>query len=123
MDMTRRALLAGIAAGMPLARGQQAPAKPPAGFRRENAAQPRSTPPICLYTDQLPPEIGYEEMGGMLKTLGFDGADLMVQPGGHIAPEHADLNFERAIESFNGSGIDVFMVSTSFTSPTCPARI
>jgi sugar phosphate isomerase/epimerase len=120
MDMTRRALLAGMAAGIPLARGQETPAKPPAGFRRENGSQPRSTPPICLYTDQLPPEIGYEEMGGLLKTLGFDGADLMVQPGGHIAPEHADLNFERAIEAFNGSGIDVFSVSTSFTSPMDP---
>jgi sugar phosphate isomerase/epimerase len=118
--MTRRAVLAGIAAGMPLARAQQAGGQPPAGFRRENGPKPRSTPAICLYTDQLPMEIGYEEMGGLLKTMGFDGADLVIQPGGHVGPEHADLDFERAIESLNGSGVDVMMASTSYTSPADP---
>src|SRR5579862_4260276 len=100
MVITRRTLFAGMAAAMPALRAQQAQPQPqpPAGFRRENGPKPRSSPPICLYTDQLPLEIGYDEMGGLLKTLGFDGADLAVQPGGHIAPEHADLNFMRAIE-------------------------
>jgi sugar phosphate isomerase/epimerase len=105
---------------MSQANAQQAAGQPPAGFRREHVPKPRSTPAICLYTDQLPMEIGYEEMGGLLKTMGFDGADLMVQPGGHVGPEHADLDFERAIESLNGSGMDVFMVSTSYTSPADP---
>lgn len=55
-----------------------------------------------------------------MKSMGFDGADLMVQPGGHIEPEHADLDFMRAIEALTGSGIDVFMVSTPYTSPADP---
>ncbi len=123
MAFTRRALLAGIAAAIPPVRAQQAtpqPAQPPAGFRREGGPKPRSSPPICLYTDQLPLEIGYDEMGGLLKTLGFEGADLAVQPGGHVAPDHADLHFMRAIEALTGSGIDVYMVSTPFTSPADP---
>ena len=119
MPMTRRALLAGMAA-VPAARTQQAAQQPPAGFRRESGPKPRSSPPICLYTDQLPMEIGYDEMGGLLKSLGFEGADLAVQPGGHIAPEHADLNFMRAIEALTGSGVDVYMVSTPYTSPADP---
>lgn len=120
MGMTRRALLAGIAAGMSPALAQQAAGQPPAGFRREQGPKPRTTPAICLYTDQLPMQIGYDEMGGLIKTLGFDGADLVVQPGGHVAPEHADLDFMRAIEAMTGSGIDVFMVSTPYTSPADP---
>jgi L-ribulose-5-phosphate 3-epimerase len=120
MAMTRRALVAGIAAGMSQALAQQTIDQPAPGFRREVGPKPRTTPPICLYTDQLPLEIGYEEMGGLLKTMGFDGADVVVQPGGHIVPEHADLNFERAIEALNGSGMDVYMVSTPFTSPVDP---
>lgn len=120
MVTRRRALLAGIAAGMTRVRAQQAAPQPPAGFRREGGPKERSTPPICLYTDQLPLEIGYDEMGGLLRSMGFDGADLVVQPGGHIAPEHADLNFERAIEALTGSGTDVFMVSTPYTSPADP---
>jgi L-ribulose-5-phosphate 3-epimerase len=41
----------------------------------------------------------------------------MAQPGGHIGPEHADLHLERAIESMTGNGVDVYCMSTSFTSP------
>jgi L-ribulose-5-phosphate 3-epimerase len=119
--MTRRAVLAAIAAATSQAGAQQQPAaQPPAGFRRETGPKPRSTPPICLYTDQIPNEIGYDEMGGLMKTMGFDGADLVVQPGGHITPEHADLDFMRAIESMTGSGMDVFMVSVPYTSPADP---
>lgn len=109
MSITRRSLLAAMTAGGVAAQ-----------FRRESGPKPRSTPALCLYTDQLPNEVGYEEMGGLLKTLGFDGCDLAVQPGGHIAPEHADLNFPRAIEGMTGAGIDVFMVSTTLTSPADP---
>src|SRR5690348_8115812 len=104
--MTRRTLLAAVGAGM--ARAQQ----PAPGFRRGSGPKPRSTPALCLYTDQLPLAIGYEEIGGMMKMLGFDGADLAVQPGGHVTPEHADLDFMRAIEALTGSGLDVFMIST-----------
>jgi sugar phosphate isomerase/epimerase len=72
---------------------------------------------LCLYTDQFPNEIGYDEMAGMLHMMGFDGCDLSVQPGGHVDPEHADLHFMRAIEAMTGSGVDVFMVSAPYTSP------
>ncbi len=120
MGIHRRTVLAGLAGILSKGRAQQAPAQPSQGFRREAGPKPRSSPPICLYTDQLPVEIGYDEMGGLLKSLGFEGADLAVQPGGHIVPEHADLNFMRAIESLTGSGVDVFMVSTPYTSPADP---
>jgi sugar phosphate isomerase/epimerase len=114
MALTRRQILAGMAASPLLAQQRTAP-----GFRRENGPKPRTTPAICLYSDQMM-KVGYEEMGGLLKTLGFEGCDLMVQPGGHVTPEHADLDLERGVEAMTGSGIDVFSISTSFTSPANP---
>jgi sugar phosphate isomerase/epimerase len=101
-------------AGASIAAAQDAP--PGGQFRRQNGPKPRSTPPVCLFSDQIT-QIGYDELGGILKMLGFDGCDLSVQPGGHVPPEHADLDFMRAIEAMNGSGVDVYMISTTFTSP------
>ncbi|HXS96696.1 MAG TPA: sugar phosphate isomerase/epimerase family protein [Candidatus Limnocylindrales bacterium] len=105
--MTRRAALAALSAASALAQDARKAAGPP----------PRTTPALCLYSDQMM-KVGYEEMGGILKMIGFDGVDLMVQPGGHITPEHADLDLERGIESMNGSGVNVYSVSTSITAPT-----
>jgi len=111
MALTRRRLLAGLAAAPALAQQQPAPE-----FRRANGPKPRATPAICLYSDQML-KVGYDEMGGILKMLGFDGCDLMMQPGGHVTPAHADLDLERGVEAMTGSGIDVFSISTSFTTP------
>ena len=112
-------MVAGLAAATSLAAQDKPTAAAPGQFRRQNGPKPRSTPPVCLFSDQIM-QIGYDELGGILKTLGFDGCDLAVQPGGHITPEHADLDFERAIEAMTGSGVDVYMISTSFTSPGDP---
>ena len=112
MGLSRRQLLSGMAAA-PLAQAQNAQ---PGLFRRQNGPKPRSNPPVCLFSDQIM-KVGYDELGGILKMLGFEGCDLAVQPGGHITPEHADLDFMRAIEAMNGSGVDVYRISTTFTSP------
>jgi sugar phosphate isomerase/epimerase len=118
MAVTRRGffhanLLAGLGAAAWRAGAQ---VQAPAVDRQRKGPAPRVTPAICLYSDQLL-KVGYEEMAGMIHMLGFDGVELMVQPGGHIEPAHADLNLERGIEAMTGSGLDVFAVSTSFTSP------
>jgi L-ribulose-5-phosphate 3-epimerase len=120
MALTRRAMVGGLAAGLAGVAAQQTtdPAAP--GFRRGRGPKPRTTPAFCAYTDQFPDELGYEEMARMLPMMGFDGCDLAVQPGGHIDPAHADLHFMRAIEAMTGSGLDVFMVSTPYTSPADP---
>ena len=77
--------------------------------------KPRSTPALCLYSDVL--KIDYNDMGGFLQMMGFDGVELTVQPGGHVPLEgDIDLHLERAIEAMTGSGIDVPVLSTSVTS-------
>jgi len=114
MDLTRRRLLTGMAtataAAQTLARSQQPKADLP---------KPRTSPPVCLYSPVLI-QVGYEELGPILKTLGVDGCDLALGPAGHIKPEHFDLDFERAIEAINGSGVDVEVLSTEYTSLSDP---
>jgi hypothetical protein len=109
-------MLVGMAAPVWRAAAQQ---EQPAPSRRQNGPKPRGTPAICLYSDQLL-KVGYEELAGMIHMLGFDGVELMVQPGGHIGPQLADLHLERGIEAMNGSGVDVYAIGTSFTSPADP---
>ena len=112
----RRFLQAGMAAAAGRAVAQQ---REPGPARRQNGPKPRGTPAICLYSDQLL-KVGYEELAGMIHMLGFDGVELMIQPGGHIGPELADLHLERGIEAMNGSGVDVWAISTSYTSAQDP---
>jgi sugar phosphate isomerase/epimerase len=76
---------------------------------------PRATPAICLYSDTL--KVDYNDMGGFVAMMGFDGVELAVQPGGHIPLEgDIDLHLERAIEAMTGSGLDVPVLSSSVTS-------
>jgi sugar phosphate isomerase/epimerase len=112
MDLTRRHLLTGIAAAVAArsARAQN---------RRAALPKPRTAPAICLYSPVLI-QVGYEELGPILKTLGVDGCDLALGPAGHVRPEHFDLDFERAIEAINGSGVDVAVLSTEYTSLNDP---
>jgi len=118
-------MTAGIAALARRAAAQQGgPAQPPLPqvnppSRHLPGPQPRATPAVCLYGDQLL-KINYEDVAPMIHPLGFDGVELMAQPGGHIEPEHAELHLERAIESMTGNGVDVYCMSTSFTAPNDP---
>jgi hypothetical protein len=106
-------MLAGIAASVWRAVAQQ---EQPVPSRHRNGPKPRRTPAICLYSGQLL-KAGYEELAGMIHMRGFDGVELMVQPGGHIGPQLADLHLERGIEAMTGSGVDVYAIGTPFTSP------
>jgi len=80
MSFSRRQLLAGIAAGGMSLR--------PGGAQEVRAGdgpKPRTSPAVCLYSQVLI-KVGYEELGPLLKSLGVDGCDLTVMPGGHIDP-------------------------------------
>jgi L-ribulose-5-phosphate 3-epimerase len=103
--MTRRQLLAGAAAALPAA----------AQFRPGNGPKPRATPSVCLYSQVLK-KVEYQDLGGILSSLGVDGCDLSVQPGGHVAPAQAPVDLMRAVEAITGVGLDVPMISTVATN-------
>jgi L-ribulose-5-phosphate 3-epimerase len=107
MGMNRRQLLGVMAAGAAKAWAQ----------RNGGGPKPRSSPALCLFSEQLP-KVPYDELGDILRGLGFEGCDLAVQEGGHISLQHLDLDLERGVEAITGSGLDVPVLSTTFTSPS-----
>jgi L-ribulose-5-phosphate 3-epimerase len=109
MGLTRRQLLAAAAAGAGRAAAQY----------KAGGAKPRTKPPVCLYSKLLA-RVEYDELGKVLRDLGFDGCDLSVEPGGHVLPEQAQADLVRAVEAVTGVGLDVPVFTTSITSPGDP---
>jgi L-ribulose-5-phosphate 3-epimerase len=108
MGMTRREILAGLAASTVRAAAQLAPRKP------------RTMPMICLSSERLA-KLDYTDLGPILRNLVVEGCNLSVRRGGHVEPEKAPADLFRAIEVIRGQGVDVPMISTDFTSANDPA--
>jgi sugar phosphate isomerase/epimerase len=47
------------------------------------------------------------DAGKTIKSLGFQGVELTVRPGGHVLPEGVDTDLPRAVEELQGVGLDV----------------
>ena len=127
MAISRRQILAGLAAAAVAGAQQQPsrpPSSPPAGWPARPssphpAQSPRTSPAVCLYS-QLLIKVEYEAVGMVLRDLGFDGADLAVVPGSHVAPEQANSDLMRAIEAVSGVGLEVPIISTSVVNGNDP---
>ncbi len=105
--ISRRGAIASLGGGLAAARLR--------AQKKATGPKPRATPALCLFSDIL--KIDYNDLGGFLQMMGFDGVELTVQPGGHIPLDgDIDLHLERAIEAMTGSGLDVPVLSTSITS-------
>jgi sugar phosphate isomerase/epimerase len=111
MGLTRRHLLAAAAAGVGRAAAQTQ--------YKAGGAKPRTKPLVCLYSKQLA-KVEYDNLGKVLRDLGFDGADLSVEPGGHVLPENAQADLVRAVLAVTDVGLDVPVFTTSITSPGDP---
>ncbi|WP_436927547.1 sugar phosphate isomerase/epimerase family protein [Halosimplex amylolyticum] len=57
-----------------------------------------------------------EETGEYLRDLGFDGADLTVRDGGHVAPGAVRERLPEAVETLDSLGLSVPMITTSITN-------
>src|SRR5258706_6774774 len=93
--MTRRDLFLGAAAT--------------ATLRSSRAATP--APPLCIFSKHLP-DLGYDDLGKVARQMGFDGVDLTVRKGGHVAPERAAEDLPRAIEAIRSHQLTVPMITT-----------
>jgi sugar phosphate isomerase/epimerase len=78
---------------------------------------PRPAPEVIVYSQNLS-QIGYPELGDIVKQIGFDGVDLSVFPGGHVEPRIANVDEVRAFEVMEGSGLSVPLITTTVTSVT-----
>jgi sugar phosphate isomerase/epimerase len=85
------------------------------------AAPPRGpwTGKLCFFTKPLP-EMDWRRLSRSVKQLGFDGLDLTVRKGGHVAPERAAEDLPRAVATAREEGLDVPMITTALTSADDP---
>ena len=60
--------------------------------------------------------LGIEGSGKAIKSLGFEGVDLTVRPGGSILPENVRKELPAAQKTFADLGLQVPLLTTSFTS-------
>ena len=76
-------------------------------------------PLFCLFSKHLP-ELGWSDLGRVVKENGFDGVDLTVRPKGHVLPERAAEDLPRAVDAIRAHGLVVPMITTDLTSADVP---
>lgn len=91
MSVSRRRFLAAAAAAVPLA-----------------AAAPVR---LSIFSKHLH-FLGWAEMAAAAKEIGFDGVDLTVRKGGHVAPERAAEDLPKAKEAIEKAGLQLTMITT-----------
>lgn len=104
MGLTRRQWLAGAVA---------------AAGRATAQPRVRTGPLICL-NSRILPDVEYPDLAPILNGMGFDGCDLSVQRGGTVQPEQIAVDLVRAIETMQGRGLEVPVMTTDFLSPVEP---
>ncbi len=75
---------------------------------------------VCFFSKPLP-EMDWRRLAQSAKRLGFDGIDLTVRPGGHVAPERAEEDLPKAVAAIREEGLDVPMITTALVSASDPA--
>jgi sugar phosphate isomerase/epimerase len=90
-------------------------ARPAPADARDRGSQVAPARAFCLFSKHLP-ELGWSDVGRATKEAGFDGVDLTVRPGGHVAPERAAADLPRAIDAIRAQGVTVPMITTDLTS-------
>ncbi len=76
-------------------------------------------PLICVYSGCLS-KIPYAQLSEIVGQIGYDGVDLTVMQGGHVDPSKYPVDLDRAFQTFQDAGLELPMVTTSFTSPSQP---
>jgi L-ribulose-5-phosphate 3-epimerase len=83
-------------------------------------AQGRRRPgPLCFFSKHLA-SLAPREMAKRLKAAGYEGIELTVRPGGHVAPEKVTTELPRAIEAIRSEGLDVPVIATALKSADDP---
>ncbi len=97
-NMTRRAAL--LAAGGALASGAATPALPPK---------------ICIFSKHLL-WLNVPDAANLAAEIGFDGIDLAVRDGGHIAPARVAQDLPAAVEAIRKTGLEVPMITSGIVT-------
>ena len=112
MSISRRDFVARSAAvglGLPLAEALSATPRAAAAGR-----------PITIFSKPLQ-WLSYDELGAMVKEIGFDGINLPVRPNGHVLPDRVAEDLPRAAEAFRRAGVSLPIITTAILDPSAPA--
>ena len=78
--------------------------------------------PIHIFTKCLQ-FLNYNEMAEVVAQQGFDGADLVVRPGGQILPENVKTDLPKAMKALHKVGIGSNMIVTAITNASDPLTV
>jgi len=102
---------------VPRAPPPQAPAQRVTPDVADAHLKPGARPLLCVYSGCLA-KIPYAQLSEIVGQMGYDGVDLTVMPGGHVDPGKYMVDLDRAFQTFQDAGLELPMVTTSFTSPS-----
>lgn len=84
-----------------------------------SATQTSTSFPIHVFSKHLQ-WLHYQEIANAAKEIGFDGVDITVRPGGHVAPERVATELPLAVENVKKAGLQVHMITTAIKSAEEP---
>lgn len=64
--------------------------------------------------------LNYADMASKVKEMGFDGVDLTVRPGGHVAPDRVKEDLPKAVDLLKKAGLKVEMITTATQNVQSP---
>ncbi|NWG12414.1 MAG: sugar phosphate isomerase/epimerase [Acidobacteria bacterium] len=91
------------------------------GWNAAVGAGGRFSGPLCIFSKHFP-ELGWADLAATAKGLGFDGIDLTVRKGGHVAPERVAADLPLAAAEIRKAGLSIPMITTEVLSATPVAR-
>jgi len=72
---------------------------------------------FCVFSKHLH-FLPWAAMAAAAKEIGFEGVDLTVRKGGHVAPERVADDLPRAAEAIRAAGMKLTMITTDITDMT-----
>lgn len=86
------------------------------------ASAETAPPKVCIFSKHLQ-FLDYPALAAALKSVGADGVDLTVRPGGHVLPENIPTDLPRAAEAIRAAGLEISMISTRLVEPGDPETL
>lgn len=75
----------------------------------------KQRPKVCVYTEHFQ-SLPIPQVCKLFQTMGVDGLDLTVRPGGHIEPRDVKAKLPKAAQVASDHGLQIMNLTTSITA-------